>query len=334
MKPGFVFPVLLVILALLLMVSGCSQPTSPTVPAVYIVYASEKGDHSYTDSAYRGLLAAEKDLPFTPREFTLNESTTLPALLENMTALKKPGLIITIGFQYTNYTRQLAEQHPDISFLAIDQAGIGSGNVQTYEITSYGDSYLAGVLAASATKTKRVGIIMGMQTELLDAFLQGYMDGAHAVDASIIVDHAYVQHDSPDGFRDPGQAGHIAEGMYRNGTDVIYACAGASNGGVFAAANTTPGRYAIGTDSDQSPLGPTFVLASALKRVDRVVYSGIADYLNGSYRGGDRVTGLEDGATGMVYNPAFAYYNETVSAWTERAQDAEVQYLAARARSK
>jgi basic membrane protein A len=298
---------------------------------VYIVYASEKGDQSYTDSAWQGFLAAQKNMSFTPKEFTLNESETLPGLLERAKGSEKPGLVITIGFQYTNYTQQLAEKYPDISFLAIDMTGIGSDNVRASEITSYGDSYLAGVLAASATKTGHVGIIMGMQSELLDAFRQGYTAGVHAVNSSIIVDHAWVQQYSPDGFRDPDRAGRIAEGMYRNGTDVIYTCAGASNTGMFAAAGNTTGRYVIGTDSDQSPLGPGFVLASAVKRVDRVVYNGIAEYLDGSYTGGEQIAGLKDGATGIVYNPNFIFFNETVSAWEGKAEEEEAKYLASRA---
>ncbi|MCK9580518.1 MAG: BMP family ABC transporter substrate-binding protein [Methanoregula sp.] len=323
------------LLALLLIVSGCTQPSSTiisptTVPVVYIVYASEKGDLSYTDAAYTGLRAAQEEMAFTVREFTLRDHETIPGLLKNARDMEKPGLIITIGFQYTNFTRQLAEAHPDIRILAIDQSGIGTGNVSAYEIVSYGDSYLSGVLAASATKTGRVGIIMGMKTELLDTFLRGYADGVRAVNSSITVDHTYVQQNSPAGFTDPEEAGRIAEGMYRNGTDVIYTCAGISNMGAFNAANTTTGRYVIGTDSDQSPLGPAFVLGSAIKRVDRLVYTGIAEHLNGSFSGGERVAGLKEGATGIVYNPAFASYTKTVSAWEEQAQAGEEKYLASR----
>ncbi|MDD1703342.1 MAG: BMP family ABC transporter substrate-binding protein [Methanoregula sp.] len=318
-----------IILASIIAVS--IMPHESAVPAVYIVYGSEKGDLSYTDSAYKGLVAAQNDLSFTKKEFTPRDYETLPELLNSTGVSENPGLIITVGFQYANFTRNLAKQHPEIRFLAIDQTGIGSDNVRAYEITSYGDSYLAGVLAASATKTGRVGIILGMQTDLLDTFLQGYSAGVHAVNASITVDHAYVRQYSTDGFTDPEQAGRIAEGMYRNGTDVIYTCAGGSNTGAFDAANSTPGRYVIGTDSDQSPLGPDVVLASALKRVDRVVYTGITEEFNGSFAGGEQVAGLKDGATGMIFNPKFAVYNETVSAWEGKAQSEEEKYLLSRA---
>jgi len=339
MKPGFVLLLISAILALLLVVSGCTEPiTSPkttNAPAqpdttVYIVYASEKGDLSYTDSAYEGLLAAHRDMSFTSKEFTYNESETLPEVLNRTEGANKPGLVITIGFQYTNLTERLAKEHPDIRFLAFDQAGIASGNVRTYEITSYGDSYLAGVLAASATKTGHVGIILGMETDLLTAFLDGYTAGVHSVNSSITVDHAWVQQHSRDGFVDPAQAGRITEAMHRNGTDVIYMCAGYSNTGAIDAAKNTTGLYLIGTDSDQSPLGPDFVLASAVKRVDRAVYSGIAEELNGTFAGGEQVVGLKDGATGIVYNKKFAFYNETVSAWEGPARAGEEKYLVSR----
>ncbi|MEN6395032.1 MAG: BMP family ABC transporter substrate-binding protein [Methanoregula sp.] len=306
------------------------MPHEPVAPTIYIVYASEKGDQSYTDSASEGFLAAQKDMSFTPKEFTLKESGTLPEVLELTRGSEKPGLVILIGFQYTNLTQQLAEKNTDISFLAIDMTGISSNNTRATEITSYGDSYEAGVLAASATKTGHVGIIMGMQTGLLDAFQQGYTAGVHAVNSSIIVDHAWVQQYSPDGFKDPDEAGRIAERMYENRTDVIYTCAGLSNTGAIDVAKNTTGLYIIGTDSDQSPLGPEVVLASAIKRVDRVVYTGIGEYLNGSFTSGEQVTGLKDGATGIVYNPKFAFYNETVSSWEGTAQQEEEKYLLSR----
>ena len=300
----------------------------PAAPVVAIVYGSEKGDLSYTDAAYEGLAAALGDFPFTAREFTPSNLDALPGVLNSSSQKDKPGLVISVGYQYAKLNRELAEQHPDVRFLAIDQPGIGTENIRAYEIVSYGDSYLAGVLAATATRSGRVGIIMGARSSVLDLFRDGFLDGARAANSSVVVVPAYVHEFSTEGFTDPIAARRVAEGMYANGTDVIYLCAGFSNMGGFDAARNGPGRYIIGTDSDQSPLGPDIVLASAVKRVDRVVYTGIADYLNGSFAGGNVAAGLKEGANGIVYNPKFAYYDETVKEWEERAQDGEEKYLA------
>jgi basic membrane protein A len=299
-------------------------------PVIWIVYGSEKGDLSYTDAPARGVQEAAQETAFTVREFTPADAGTLPALINSTPAADRPGLIITVGFQYAGLVQELAAEHPGIRFLAVDASGIGSANVRSLEITSYGDSYLSGVLASSASRTGRVGIIMGMKTGLLDTFIEGYTDGARAVNGSVVVEHAWVHRDSTDGFFDPAGAGRIAERMYRNGTDVIFVGAGISNTGVFDAAKAGPGRYAIGTDSDQTGLGPTVVLASAVKRVDRVVSAGIVEFARGSFTGGDRVTGLREGATGIVFNPAFASYNATVAAWEDAAVAGEERYLAVR----
>jgi basic membrane protein A and related proteins len=330
MNPGLRYVSLFLLLVLLVTAAGCTQKSSKEVPVVYILYGSGKGDHSYTDAAFRGVQDAQREMVVTVREFTPGDLETLPVLLNSTTGPKRPGLVITVGFQYADLTKTLAAQHPDIRFLAIDTSGIGSDRVQSYEITSYGDSYLSGVLAASATRSGRIGIIMGMKTELLDAFIRGYTDGARAVNRSIAVDSAYVWQDSTRGFTDPEQAGRIAERMYRNGTDVIFVGAGISNTGVTDTAKTRPGRYVIGTDSDQTHLGPSVVLASAVKRVDRVVYQGIEQYTGGTFTGGNHVAGLREGATGMVYNPAFLSYNQTVSGWESRAIAGEEEYLRSR----
>lgn len=306
------------------------QQEEPAVPVIAIVYGSEKGDLSYTDAAYEGLAAALGDFSFTAREFTPSNVDTLPDVLNRSSPPGKPGLVISVGYQYAALNRELAEQHTDVRFLAIDQPGIGAGNIRAYEIVSYGDSYLAGVLAATATRSGRVGIIMGARSAVLDLFRDGFVDGVRAVNSSVIVVPAYVHEYSTEGFTDPIAARQVAEGMYANGTDVIYLCAGFSNMGGFDAARAAPGRYIIGTDTDQSPLGPDIVLASAVKRVDRVVYAGIAEYLNGSFTGGNVTAGLREGANGIVYNPEFASYRAKVDAWEARAAEEEERYLASR----
>ncbi|MDD4255952.1 MAG: BMP family ABC transporter substrate-binding protein, partial [Methanofollis sp.] len=62
MKPSFSLISLTIVLALLLAVAGCTGSSS--LPSVYILYGSEIGDLSYTDTAHQGLLAAHDTLSF------------------------------------------------------------------------------------------------------------------------------------------------------------------------------------------------------------------------------------------------------------------------------
>lgn len=297
-------------------------------PLVYVVYGTEKGDSGYTDSAYRGLFRAQEAFSFRKEEFSMKDRDTVESLLKGPG--EKPGLVITVGAQYTNDTAQWAKTTPGTWFLAVDQTGIGQENAGAVEITSYGQSYLAGVLAAEVTGTKQVGIILGTPSGLLDGFVSGFSDGVRARDPAVTVVHAYVAPDAA-GFDDPAGAERIAASMYKNHTDVIYTVAGFSGTGAIREAGKAPGRYIIGVDSDQSGLGPAFVLASSEKDVDSVVFSGIARFLNGTPEKGDRVTGLLDNTTRLVFNPVFSRYREDVLSYSEQAQREEARYLASRA---
>ena len=316
------------VVALLLCAVLITSPFEPSLPVIYMIYGGEKGDLSYIDSVYRGLFSAQETMPFSKREFVAFDDGELDGFLASAQTAR-PGLVIVLGYAYTEQTRSLAKRHPDIRFFAIDQAGNGTRNLRQYEITSYGESYLAGVLAATATKSRHVGIILGTQSSLLEGFRQGYRDGARAADPGVVLEEAYVREHSTLGFSDPVRAAEIARVMYRNGTDVIYTVAGFSGTGAISEAKTAPGRYVIGVDSDQTVLGPSVVLASAVKRVDRVVYTSISDYLNGSFIGGATVAGLDEGVTELVFNPRFTRYNATVRTWESAAKKEEARYIAA-----
>lgn len=304
-------------------------PKEPVLPMVIIVYGGEKGDQSFIDSAFRGLSAAREDLVFESREFSSFDYETISGLLQNESP-KRPVLVITASFAYADATTQLAEKHPEVSILGIDQEDSDLPNLRTCEITSFGSSYLAGVLAANATRTRHVGIILGTHSHVLEGFRQGFREGILAVDPSITIAERYVKEDSVEGFSDPVRAEEIAREMYVEGVDVIFTVAGFSGTGAITEAKLAPGRYVIGVDRDQSDLGPDVILASSVKHVDRAVEFGIREFIDGTFSGGEQVVGLKDQATDLVFNPEFSEYKETVAHWRERAEEEESRFLAER----
>ncbi|PKL57553.1 MAG: BMP family ABC transporter substrate-binding protein, partial [Methanomicrobiales archaeon HGW-Methanomicrobiales-5] len=104
--------ILSVIVAAVIILAGAVAvsmlPHEPAAKTVYIVYGSEKGDLSYTDSAYQGLASAQDTFSLATREFTPSDYETLPGILNTTKGSERPGLIITVGFQYAGFTRQLA----------------------------------------------------------------------------------------------------------------------------------------------------------------------------------------------------------------------------------
>ncbi|MEN6609541.1 MAG: BMP family ABC transporter substrate-binding protein [Methanoregulaceae archaeon] len=297
-------------------------------PVVYMVYNNEKGDLSYTDSAYRGLFLAQEKMTFRKEEFVFKSNdlnTEVTKRLGDSITTNQPGLVILESYSFENLTSRLAKENPKTRFVGIDQDGPGRDNLRIVEITSYGSSYLAGQLAASATKTGHVGIILGTQSWLLDAFRDGFQDGCNRVNPKVTVDVAYVSNTTA-GFSDPSGAAAIARSMYTKGDDIIYTAAGYSGAGVIGEAKLVSGRYVIGVDTDQTYLGPTVVMASAVKNVDQVVYMEIEDYLNGTFTGGKTRVGLADNATGLVFNPAFDSWRPVAEAAGSEAVAREEAY--------
>ncbi len=129
---------------------------------------------------------------------------------------------------------------------------------------------MVGVLAAMASKTKKVGFIGGMDIPLIRKFGCGYVGGAKAAGATDVIYN--MTGDTPAAWNDPAKGGEITKTQIDQGADVIYAAAGGTGVGVLQAA-ADAGKLGIGVDSNQNGLQPGHVLTSMVKRVDVAVYT-------------------------------------------------------------
>jgi basic membrane protein A and related proteins len=80
---------------------------------------------------------------------------------------------------------------------------------------------------------------------------------------------------------------------------VIFAAAGNSGLGVFDAAEGYK-KFAIGVDSNQNWVKPGFILTSMIKRIDNAVYSVVKEEVEGRFRPGVHVYGLENDGVGYA----------------------------------
>ena len=294
-----------ILLGALLVPYALAPPDPSERPEAWIVYAGERGDGAYVDLASAGLDRVSRTGPFAFDEFAPADRGRLEAGLRNATA--RPGLLVLQDSgAWPAAADTWAAACPETKFLVIDGIVTPRPNVRSVRIASRGVSYLAGVLAASAAKGRPVALVAGMPSAVMDEYIEGFTIGVGAAAPGTQVAVRYVG-ETTRGFADPAAASAISEECFRNGTVVIYAACGGSSTGVIEAAGRSPGRFVIGIDRDQADLGPTVVLASAVKRVDRVVERGLRDHANGTFVPGDAVIGLDGDATGLVLNPRFAH---------------------------
>jgi basic membrane protein A len=216
---------------------------------------------------------------------------------------EKVNLAVGVGFMIENALEAAAKKHAGTRFLLIDSPLLDANNkpytlpnVQTVVFREQEGSFLAGALAALATKTGKVGFVGGMELPLIKKFEAGYMAGVKAVNAQAVDQAKRVY----TGTFDNSSAGKRAGlDLYNQGVDVVFHAAGADGLGVIQAAKEQ-NKFAIGVDSDQGHLAPQNVLTSMVKQVDYAIYMAVKAVAENTFQAGDRVLGLKEGGVGLA----------------------------------
>jgi basic membrane protein A and related proteins len=287
-----------------------------------------RGDKSFNDLAAAGLQKAQTDLDIQTKELSAVAGENDQQKADRLTLLATSGYnpIVAVGFAYATSLAKIAPKFPNVHFAIVDDNSIKQPNVEGLVFSENESSYLVGVAAALASKTKNVGFIGGVQTPLIQKFQAGYQAGVKAVDPSIKVQVAYISQ-APDftGFNDPAKGKVIAEGQYDNGADVVYHAAGGSGSGLFQAAKEK-NKLAIGVDSDQYQSAPAdekaLILTSALKGVDTAVFNFIEQDSKGQFKPGFTTFSLKDNGVG------YATSNPKINAYKAKIDDYKAKIIA------
>jgi basic membrane protein A len=220
-------------------------------------------DQSFNQTSWEGLQALSAEDPSIEVKYL--ESKTDADYQTNINTFIDEGydLIICVGYMLANATREAAQDNPDQLFAIIDDSSNADlPNVACLMFAQEQASYLVGLVAGSVTQSKTVGYVQGMVSEQMNLFGIGYITGVKEVcpDATILQYNA-------NNFGDIAGGNTAAKDMITKGADVIYHAAGGTGMGVINACDEA-GIWAIGVDTDQSPLAPEHVITSAMKRVD------------------------------------------------------------------
>ncbi|MES2295724.1 MAG: BMP family ABC transporter substrate-binding protein [Pseudomonadota bacterium] len=270
----------------------CAASASAADPKLGIVYdAGGKFDKSFNQSAFEGAERFKKETKISYVEAQASSDTQAEQVLRAL-ARKKLDLIAAIGFSQTQAVQKVALEFPAVHFVIIDSIAKGD-NVNSVLFREEEGSYLVGVAAALASKSKKLGFVGGMDIPLIRAFSCGYAQGAKATNAKIENISNMVGTTSA-AWNDPAKGGELARAQFERGVDVVFAVAGGSGMGTLQTAKEK-GKLAIGVDSNQNYLHPGTMLTSMMKRVDNAIYDSFMQIKNGSWKAGTTYKGLKEG---------------------------------------
>jgi len=296
------------LLVLALAATACGSTKHATTPLTTSAKTSFKvglstdigglNDRSFNHLAYAGLLKAAKDLGVQTR---VVQSASPADYIPNLSKLAQQGynLVIGVGFTEIDAMKAVAKQFPKTHFAIVDVSNADEGglkNVQGLLFKEQEAGYLAGYAAGLAAKQRgghAVSSVGGEKQPPVDRYIAGFQAGAKAADPGIQTLNGYSQD-----FENQAKCKEVALNQIAAGSVVVFQVAGGCGLGALDAAKEN-NVWGVGVDADQGYLG-TYVLTSALKRVDTAVYDSIRDAKAGKFKGGtDSVYGLDIGGVGI-----------------------------------
>lgn len=204
-------------------------------------------------------------------------------------------LIVCVGYMMADAVRDAAELYPDQKFAIIDDASNADlDNVTCMMFEQEQASYLVGLAAGYTTESNIVGFVTGAANETMNSFGYGYCAGV--LDAN--PDATILQYNA-NNFGDASGGKTAVNTMVTKGADVVFHAAGGTGIGVIDGCKENK-IWAIGVDSDQSPLAPETILTSALKRVDNACYDATKKTILGTLEGGVETYDLAAGGVDIA----------------------------------
>jgi len=207
-------------------------------------------DNDWNSVGYNGLEAAGKALGAEVAYVENVADADAERLLRDF-ADRGYNLIFAHSFSFGDAALNAAEDYPKVTFMAGTAASLAP-NLGTYSNPDYQGAYLAGMLAAGASKSGTVGWVGGMPAPNMLANLHAYEAGAKEVKADAKVLHTFIG-----SWFDPPKAKEAAIAQVEQGADVLSA----QGVGVIDAA-VSKNVLALGAMTDQNFLGPKSVLTS------------------------------------------------------------------------
>lgn len=329
-KSLLVAPALLGATALAL--SSCAQPPSQTSGATPGSTAAAGGDSgefkacmvsdaggfddkSFNQTSYKGLTDAKSQLGI---EIGQVESSNTADFAKNIQSMVDANcnIIVTVGFLLSDDTMAAAKANPDIEFAIVDDNPEGAAevtNLKPLVFNTAESSFMAGYLAASQTKTGKVGTFGGMKIPTVTIFMDGFAQGVnyHNEQKNTQVqvlgwdagrqDGQFVPQPNP--FENVAGGLQTAQNLTSQGADILFPVAGPAGEGALQAAKASGGNVnAIWVDTDGCESAEEYcanIMTSVYKGMDVAVFDAIKAAKDGQFSNEPFVGTLTNDGTGL-----------------------------------
>lgn len=270
-----------VLMALLVVLSaGCAAPTpvvvekevikevvvtpTPAPAEAFKLAAVLPGvitDADYNTLGYIGVTSVQRDLSI---EVAYSESVPVPDVVRVMREYIDAGynIIFTHGGQFVSQTKELADEFPDVYFIAEGDAPVEGApdNFWIIDRNFQVGFYAIGAVAAKQTQTGKIGYIGGLTLPFSYAEVHAIEQAIDDLGLDVELKAVWVGN-----FNDPTKARELTDAMIAEGADVIMGSLNLGMFGLFEAVKSSPGQVlATAKYTDKASFAPDNYITSVL----------------------------------------------------------------------
>ncbi len=254
-------------------------------------------DQSWNGGAYQGLLRIRDSLGAAVSHI----QTRTPAEFEEQ--FRQYGaqgydLVFGHGFEFQDAAQRVAPDFPKTAYVVTSSTTSGR-SVAGIEFAFADASYLAGMVAASLSRTNTLGMIGGTELPPVKESFQAFEAGARSIKPTITVLTSYI------GNWDDVSAGkEQALAQIGRNADVIFQNADAAGLGVFQAARETRRALVVGSNSNQNGVAPDVTIGSVVIDLPHAFLTVAREVKDGRFKARVIRLGTESEVISLVINPA------------------------------
>ena len=271
-------------------------------------------DKSFNQTSLAGLTKAVQDLGIQEGKVQSASDADYAKNVQSMVDAKC-NVIVGVGFKLTDAIVAAAKANPDIKFAIVDDSPKEpQPNVKGILFQTSESSFLAGYLAASQSKSGKVGTFGGMKIPSVTIFMDGFAQGIDYYNQqkgkSVQMlgwdvtkqDGQFVQSQNP--FTDVAAGKTTATNLTSQGADVLFPVAGGAGVGALQVAQESGGKVnAIWVDTDGCVSAAQYcsvLMTSVYKAMDVAVYDVIKAAKDGTFTNTNFVGTLKNDGTGIA----------------------------------
>ena len=286
-----------------------TEPPAPAEPfRVAVVMPSAINDLAFSQSIYDALVRIQEEMG-GPEAFEFVYSEGMFVVDDAAAAIRDYAsqgydLVIAHGSQYGSSLQEIAPDFPETSFAwgtTVDT--FGQPNIFAYEAASQEGGYVNGVLAATLSNSKVIGVVGPIEVGDAKLYVDGFKAGVAATDSTIQVNVNYIG-----SFSDVALASEAATTHISAGADVLTGTAQMVVGAIGKAEEAK--ALWFGTQSNQSSLAPSIVVSSQVYHWEVALREIISLIQSGTLGGRSFKANLANGGEVIEFNTAYALPDE------------------------